>query len=617
MDKNKKILGISIMVILIGLSLSVYSQEQDPIQKKIKEFVDGIKSDKDFTAQQNNILAILKAKGIDSLPEVKVLLRTKHEELAKKGQIEYLDNWNRQYFTLNEGQIKALNPKEIEKWEKTFTLQKVELDTLGTEQFEAYTGRKGTGMSTGTKLGWGGLTLLLVGGALIFAFANPKYRIGRKAKKIMDAQKQSMRLKRKEELNIASIGKVEGEKKKLIEDNVKQSKELEDSEGDIRRLNRELRSKKGWSGVYDKRLLEDYVTVNYLAEFVGKEDAEKILKMARGEIAPVARELERIIAKIRHENKNLWKLIEKEVVLDNKIMGELLIGKKEFDVSRINLEKIRDFIERNEESIKLTGKERRAIGLIKKEKDIETIVQKGKETAQKTLIAVHEFQQITQHFDRFKHNIDKQNLLLDAEEKALKTKDAEEVENRAEDIKKSFEEETRFYRYLESKEGEILVEVLREFGKMKDITRLSGVMRGMGETTLKLEKTERDVDEIYKGLENFKRTHKLSESQVSEINKLQRRVDENERALNDVIKGSTQSEAFVHSIIGKISGIADIKEEEREDEEKEITNGIKQAERHEGEDKKRADEVESEKKRINKEADDVMNRWEERRGGEK
>jgi hypothetical protein len=201
----------------------------------------------------------------------------------------------------------------------------------------------------GFSLGWtlAIVALLLIGGAFLWKrYAHENYMFGRNANKIIKSERFIQKLMGKEELNLGTIDKIEKEKEKLIEENIKLSGELEEDEQNRLKLDNELRKKTRFKeGIYDKRLASQKDLKETLKSFkISEDDAKAIEDLVKGRNIPVMHKLHNNILKIKRVNMRIDNLIEKDIVLDNDMMDKLLEEKKQINISNIKLNELRDFV---------------------------------------------------------------------------------------------------------------------------------------------------------------------------------------------------------------------------------------------------------------------------------
>jgi len=576
---RKKIIwiGVLFLVLLSILSIVTYSQE-DP-QKTIIKWIDDIDSDKAFTTTQIDITTEYKAEDIT--PAAKIAMREKWTAFSEARKTEYLEGWDKTYFTLSSSELSTLKPENIKKLSKGFTFESVEQRVLTPEQNEAYGVRMGGGASAGAVTGWGGGILLLAAIAFfLFLRFNKTYRYGAVAKKIVDSIESTMALEHREELNRKTIKEIEDRKRKLIKDNLDMAKGLSLVEKKIRDLDTKLKNKTRFKkGIHDKGILEDVNIKDNLRKF-GFDDGEisYVMVIAKTGLIPGADELKRIVGRIRGENIKLGRLIEKELVLDKEIMEELLKGKQAADVSKLDLLKIKEFIRHNEEAIKLTGEEKRAIGLIKSEEDTEGIIREGGEVAKSVLLAIHNFKEIVERLSHYSYIMKIQDSILKREDDALVEGNMPDVLEKAEGLEASFNEEVKFYDYIKKKEEEEKIEVLKAFGEMKEVTDLGIIAGNLQKSSIIFGQIITDIDKEFRMLEEKKHLIKakgLGDDLIEDINKQEERLELNRRKLYAEREVMVNAEKMMHMKIAEMEALKKEKDKKRiEDAKKTISKGI-------------------------------------------
>jgi hypothetical protein len=326
MDKKLKI--INFVLILAVLSSLAYAATEEEFNKDFQQQIAAAPTDDNGLALsdlQFQLIDIAKSKNFKIYPETKYVFYKKHIAVTDTDKVLYL-TVVRKDMKLTKDELSSLSPA-----------QQAEVATVI---------KKGGG---GFSLGGTASVLvlfILIAAYLWFRYAHKHYMLGRQAKKILQFEKHAQSSLRREELNMGTIGDIEKKKQVLIEKNMMLAKNLETDEHERLRLDHELRSKTEFKdGIYDKRLAK----VPNIEEFlnksrISKQDAGAIEAMVKGTTKAAAHRLRDNIVKIKEQNSRIQRLIEKEIVLDNKMMEELLRGKEQLDISNVDLEKLREFV---------------------------------------------------------------------------------------------------------------------------------------------------------------------------------------------------------------------------------------------------------------------------------
>lgn len=216
--------------------------------------------------------------------------------------------------------------------------------------------------------------------------------------------------------------------------------------------------------------------------------------------------------------------------------------------------------------IDIKGLPSKHIELIKSEKDIDSILQKGGDAAKRTIYVVNEFREMMNEFSKFRFHIESQNSLLKLEDGAVKNKEFSDAEKAALRIQVSFEEEKKFYQFLVRKEQEEKIDMLKAFGEMEDITLLGNIMAGMAKASERLTAVRGKLYRNYELLEQVKREIKGAGGEdVDELNQLQNEIAENVNHLREESERIMRTEEMIRSITSKISVVGEQKAEKADE----------------------------------------------------
>lgn len=329
---DNKIIIISVMLLILLSSLA-YAATEESFNTDFQGRINSADTTDNGLALSNiqyTIITIAKSKNFKIYPETKYVFYKKHIAVTDTDNVLYL-TVVRKDMKLTKNDMSSLSPA-----------QQAEVATV------VKMGGVG-GASLGGTASIIGL-FILIAAFLWFRYAHKNYMLGRQAKKILQFEKHAQSSLHKEQLNMKTIGDIEKKKQALIEENMVLAKNLEIDEHERLRLDHELRSKTQFKeGIYDK----DLAKVPNIEEFlnksgISKSDAGAIEAMVKGTTKAAAHKLRDNILKIKEQNSRIERLIEKEIVLDNKMMEELSRGKEQLDVSTVDLGKLREFVKRAE-----------------------------------------------------------------------------------------------------------------------------------------------------------------------------------------------------------------------------------------------------------------------------
>ena len=331
MDKRLKI--INFVLILAVLSSLAYAATEAEFNKDFQEKIIGAPTNDNGLALsdlQYRIVDIAKSKNFKIDPETKYEFYKKHIAVTDTDNVLYL-SVVRKDMKLTKDELNKLSPSQ---------------------QAEVATVVKKAGEGGGFSLGRTAviLSIFLVIAALLWKkYVHKEYMLGRQAKKILRFERHAQSSLHKEELNMRSIGEIEKKKQELIDQNVRLVKDLEKDEHEILRLDSELRNKTQFKdGIHDKGLAKVENITEFLKKDINRMDAIAIEDIVKGKAKPAAKKIEDNIFKIKEQNVRLDRLIGKELALDNNMMEELLRGKEQVDVSKVDLEKVKEFVKRFE-----------------------------------------------------------------------------------------------------------------------------------------------------------------------------------------------------------------------------------------------------------------------------
>jgi hypothetical protein len=337
MDKKLKI--INFVLILALLSSLTYAATEEEFNKYFQQQISNAPSDDDgfsLSEIQYKIIDFAKRNNFNIYSETKYEFYKKHITITDTDNVLYL-SVVRKDMKLTKNEINALSPSQ--------------------QADVAIVVKKAGG--GGLSLIWGGGIGVIILAFVVFLwwkYGNPfaiffralkrERMLGRQAKKIIDFEKHSLSYGKREELNMKNMDDIERSKAKLIDDNIGLTKRMENDERRRLALDHEIRSKTNFKdGIYDKKLIKH----PNLAEFLNKSgisriDANEIESIVSGKSRPVMHRLEDNISRIRRKNARIERLINKEIVLDKDMIQEMLKGKEQIDVSRVDLQKVKDFI---------------------------------------------------------------------------------------------------------------------------------------------------------------------------------------------------------------------------------------------------------------------------------
>jgi hypothetical protein len=218
--------------------------------------------------------------------------------------------------------------------------------------------------------------------------------------------------------------------------------------------------------------------------------------------------------------------------------------------------------------MELKGHPGKHIELIKSEKDIDSILQKGGDAAKRTIYVINEFREMMSEFAKFRYQIESQNALLKSQDEAVRNKEFSEAEKAALRIWVSFEEEKKFYQFLVRKEQEEKIEMLKAFGEMEDITLLGNIMAGMAKSSERLTEVRGRLYRNYELLEKLKRAvaeERAGGDIIEEINRLESEIAENIKHLREESERIMRTEEMIRSINSKIGAVGEQKAEKTDE----------------------------------------------------